>query len=71
MNGVKTLELDNGITKVRILTLAFSTYFNFKTQDGAVIVWHDESIDGTKCADTEPVVRVYASSILVHSHNFV
>ncbi|KAF9023432.1 PLC-like phosphodiesterase [Hymenopellis radicata] len=38
INGVKTLELDNGITK-----------------DGAVIVWHDESIDGTKCMDTEPV----------------
>ncbi|KAJ8091681.1 hypothetical protein PM082_020916 [Marasmius tenuissimus] len=37
IDGVTTLELDNGITK-----------------DGAVIVWHDENIVGTKCQDTSP-----------------
>ncbi|KAK1215290.1 hypothetical protein PQX77_022108 [Marasmius sp. AFHP31] len=37
IDGVTTLELDNGITK-----------------DGAVVVWHDENIVGTKCQDTSP-----------------
>ena len=26
------------------------------TKDGEVVVWHDESIDKTKCRDTKPVV---------------
>ncbi|KAG8751165.1 hypothetical protein FRC12_012560 [Ceratobasidium sp. 428] len=30
---------------------------NGVTKDGHVIVWHDESIDSTKCKDTKPVVQ--------------
>ncbi|CAE6538547.1 unnamed protein product [Rhizoctonia solani] len=30
---------------------------NGLTKDGHVIVWHDESIDGLKCKDTQPVTK--------------
>ncbi|KAK0198534.1 PLC-like phosphodiesterase [Armillaria mellea] len=40
IHGAKTLELDNGITKA--------------SQDGVVVVWHDENIIAEKCLDTAP-----------------
>ncbi|KAG8689824.1 hypothetical protein FRC11_000339 [Ceratobasidium sp. 423] len=30
---------------------------NGLTKDGHVVVWHDESIDGLKCKDTQPVTK--------------
>ncbi|CAE6427926.1 unnamed protein product [Rhizoctonia solani] len=37
-----------------VKTLEFD---NGITKDGHVLVWHDESIDGTKCKDTKPVAK--------------
>ncbi|KAF8707397.1 carboxypeptidase s, partial [Rhizoctonia solani] len=37
-----------------VKTLEFD---NGITKDGHVLVWHDESIDGTKCKDTKPVTK--------------
>ncbi|KAF9535471.1 PLC-like phosphodiesterase, partial [Crepidotus variabilis] len=45
IDGVTTLELDNGISKAKLYYL-----------DGVVIVWHDEEITPDKCTDTIPVV---------------
>jgi len=62
IDGVTTLELDNGITKVLLLVL-FSTAKTQSRQDGVVIVWHDEEVTPEKCIDTAPVVcRILSSS---------
>jgi hypothetical protein len=55
IDGVTTLELDNGITKVLLLVI-FSMAKTQSRQDGVVIVWHDEEITPEKCIDTAPIV---------------
>lgn len=62
INGANTLELDNGITKVRGLLAHVHVPSELVLkrarllQDGHVIVWHDEDIVPEKCWDTAPAV---------------
>ena len=59
--GATTLELDSGITKVNILAIPSGiSYLTLDTtQDGVVVVWHDDEIKAEKCVDTKPVVIIY------------
>ena len=56
INGAKTLEMDNGITKVHTSHMDCDTKYltDPGLQDGVVVVWHDENIVPEKCQDTSP-----------------
>lgn len=57
IDGATTLELDNGITKVRYLYPSLKDLILIVFQDGQVIVWHDEDIVAEKCQDTGPAFK--------------
>lgn len=68
IGGVRTLEMDNGITKFVpcscfLLKPTLRSCSSFR--DGVVLVWHDEDISNTKCQDTKPAVRALSHSAVV------
>ncbi|KAG6866867.1 hypothetical protein C0991_008803 [Blastosporella zonata] len=54
ISGVKTLELDNGITKVLLIQHRRPSATHPPYKDGVVILFHDQAIPSEKCQDVAP-----------------